>query len=225
MVNAWEALVPSVNHVPTPLPVFRALVALALLWGWPIIAIIISLSFLGLLRPGEALALKWCDLLLPSQLMQPGRMYVRIRKPKSRKVAARQQHVRIDEPSLISLLESFAIFEQPAASIWQGTRAQFVACHNALVSKLGIGICDGSGLTPASHRGGGATWLFEESGSLDTVRWRGRWRQERTLEIYVQEVGALSVLPALSPSERDLIRALGEAAGPIIATVAAAPRR
>ena len=42
----------------------------------------------------------------------------------------------------------------------------------------------------ASLRGGGATWLYETSRDLGTVRWRGRWAAARTLEVYIQMIAA-----------------------------------
>ena len=60
----------------------------------------------------------------------------------------------------------------------------------------------GTGITPSSHRGGGATWFFQATGNLELTRWRGRWQQNRTLEVYLQEVAAASLLPELSPDAR-----------------------
>ena len=216
---------PTTNHVPTPEIVVRALITLALLWQWPDVPIILVLLFVGMLRPGEALKLRMADFMLPSQPLAPGRAFVRIKKAKTRKVAGRLQHVRLVQPRLLEVLEAMLERLGPQWSLWRGTAKHFDHCHKALVAFFGISTEDGTGLTPASHRGGGATWLFEATESLDIVKWRGRWRADRTLDIYIQEVGALSVLPQLSDAQRQRIQSFACAADMLLASLAAALRR
>eukprot|EP00974_Lingulodinium_polyedra_P120202 11174095-Lingulodinium_polyedra.AAC.1 len=57
-------------------------------------------------RPGELLALTPADVQLPSALLalEP-RACVRILLPKTRRVAARRQRVRFDDPALVTRLE------------------------------------------------------------------------------------------------------------------------
>jgi hypothetical protein len=64
-VRVWEGLIPLHNHCPWPLPLWRAVLSLALLWGWWDIAFVLLLCFLALLRPAEALALSVQDVLPP----------------------------------------------------------------------------------------------------------------------------------------------------------------
>jgi len=47
--------------------------------------------------------------------------------------------------------------------------------------------------------------LLEATEDIDVVRRRGRWQNLRTLEIYIQELQAASVLPGLSPLVRNRI--------------------
>eukprot|EP00974_Lingulodinium_polyedra_P015770 1529546-Lingulodinium_polyedra.AAC.1 len=60
---------------------------------------------------------------------------------------------------------------------------------------FGIPSCSSVGLTPASMRAGGATWFWQASGDFEATRWRGRWLTGRTLEIYLQETAAVTLLP------------------------------
>ena len=61
-------------------------------------------------------------------------------------------------------------------------------------------------MTPASHRGGGATSLFNQTSDLELTRCRGRRSSSsRTLEIYIQEAGAASVIAGLSAQQRSRI--------------------
>ena len=75
--------------------------------------------------------------------------------------------------------------------IFPYTSSQLRSWHNTFVQFFNVSTVDGVGITPASHRGGGATALFNQTESLDLTRWRGRWStSSRTMEIYVQEVRA-----------------------------------
>ena len=38
------------------------------------------------------------------------------------------------------------------------------------------------------------------------LQWRGRWRQQRNMEIYIQEVATSSLLPVLPYPDRERIR-------------------
>jgi hypothetical protein len=69
VAEAWKLLMPVANHVPTPESLMLAMVALALAWGWEDVATLIYLSFVCMLRPGEALRLTFADVLLPSRLL------------------------------------------------------------------------------------------------------------------------------------------------------------
>ena len=94
--------------------------------------------------------------------------------------------------------------------------------HDALVTFFAVPPVDGTGITPASHRGGGATWFFQETGSLELTKWRGRWQQTRTLEVYLQEVAAASLLPELAPEARGRVQAWADLAPDLLRQTVAA---
>ena len=78
--------------------------------------------------------------------------------------------------------------------------------------RLGLAVsAAGEGLTPASLRGGGAVDLFHQTGDPHLVLWRCRWRQLRTMEHYLQEVTALSMLPSMSDNDRYRIQTFADA--------------
>ena len=72
-------------------------------------------------------------------------------------------------------------------------------------------------LSWGSCRPGGATGLLRATDNPESVRFRGRWASSRMLEVYVQEVGAVSLLPALSVEERERVRVLAAAAPALLA--------
>ena len=80
---------------------------------------------------------------------------------------------------------------------WDGITEQ--ACK-ALLGFFQVPYEDGHGLTLASLRAGGATYLYLRRVPLDLIRWHGRWQTARTVEIYVQESAALTLLPSLPSS-------------------------
>ena len=206
LAAAWRLMIPASNRVPTPAPMLLAMVALALTWGWLDIAVGLYLSFVAMLRPGELLRLVTEDILVPSLLLsRRGVAYVRISHPKMRRLAARREHVRIEDPMLVRLLEALRPTLRPGQRLIRAEPREYAQLHSSLVSFFGVSPRDGAGITPASHRAGGATYMFEMTGSVEATRWRGRWGQTRTLEIYIQEVAAAILLPNLEPAARERI--------------------
>ena len=66
-------------------------------------------------------------------------------------------------------------------------------------------VTQGSGVTPASLRGGGATAFYELTEDADRLRRRARWATLQSAEIYIQEVAPYEVLANLSPNAREHI--------------------
>ena len=213
MATTWQAITPAENHVPTPPVVLLALVGLSLTWNWRSMCAYLLLAFTGMLRPGEALTLRRQDILLPRDLMSNRRcFYIIVQRPKMRRVAARREHVRVQDPFVLQVMEHWLDGIDASSRLFPISAAYLRVLHDHLVSFFGIPCLDGIGLTPASHRAGGATHMFHECNSIDTVRWHGRWAcTSRTLEVYVQEVAALNVLPGLSADARDRIAFMARA--------------
>ena len=62
-----------------------------------------------------------------------------------------------------------------------------------------------------SLRAGGATFLLMLTEDSELVRRRGRWMAHRTMEIYLQEVGAAVFFPSLQSCVKDRILRLATA--------------
>jgi len=216
VADSWKLLMPWSNHCPTPPSVALALFSLSVVWHWPDMGLFVLMAFLGLFRPGELLKSTRSDVLLPSELLSTRQVcFVRIGQPKNRRISTRREHVRLEDPMLIYLLELWLPRLSPTTRIFRMSYDNMRKYHDAMVSFFGISTSDGAGLTPASHRGGGATWMFEQTGDLDLTRWRGRWAgpTSRTLEVYIQEVAAHSVLPGLDVAHRQRVLIFAQAAG------------
>jgi len=214
VAESWRMLMPWANHIPTPPALALALFSLATCWGWDDMAVFILICFTGMMRPSECLRLTRADILLPADLLTVRRsIFVRLRDPKNRRIAARREHVKIEDIMVVDLLSAWLPRLHPATRLFQFDAPKMRVYHDHFVSFFGVPARDGEGITPASHRGGGATLCFERTGSLDLTRWRGRWSAtSRTLEIYIQEVAAASVLPSLDASHRERILLFAAAA-------------
>eukprot|EP00969_Alexandrium_andersonii_P036623 1605264-Alexandrium_andersonii.AAC.1 len=82
-------------------------------------ALLLGVGFCGLLRPSELLRLKVSDLLLPSRTLgPPDRMFVLLGTTKTSSRGAHHQHVRIDEPVLISALARLVWGRPDSSALW-----------------------------------------------------------------------------------------------------------
>ena len=85
LVTRWERICPTVHRNPVPVSVAKAMMSLALGWGWPRMAAVIGLSFHGVARVGEPLGAVRSCLLLPCDILEEetSSLYVRVEKPKT----------------------------------------------------------------------------------------------------------------------------------------------
>ena len=175
LLDNWLALMPFSNHVPCPPALLLAMVSLTFVYKWIDSVLYLVVAWAGLLRPIECLRLLRSDILLPSELLSMERaVFLRIRSPKMCRLRARREHVKITDPVVVSLLEHFMPGIPAHTLIFPYSPAQLRSWHNTLVRFFNVSTVDGVGITPASHRGGGATALFNQKESLDLTRWRGR---------------------------------------------------
>ena len=122
-------------------------------------------------------------------------LFVIIDKPKMRRLGARRAYTRIDDPAVVEFAEHYATQFPPHQFVFNGTYYELRAMFNAICAEIGLPHGGPVGLTLGSLRPGGATWLYRATDNSELVRFRGRWTSLRMLEIYIQEVGAASILP------------------------------
>ncbi len=157
------------------------------------------------------------DLVFPSDLNYDNNsLYVRIRDPKTARFA-RRQHGRIDDPMIILFSETVFGKLPLDSKIYAGSISNYRRQWNAVMDRLGVPFKQNEkGATPGVLRGSGATFLYASSEDVGWVAWRGRWARVRTLEHYLQEVGAQMLIHELSAISKSRIYFLADFAEAVL---------
>ena len=200
------------HHLAMPWQLLLAMLTVSLCWGWTSFAGGLALSFGALLRPGEFLGAKRCDLMLPADVGYSQRFaLLSIPEPKTRFTVARHQCAKLDVPDMLEVVV-LAFRHLPwDHALWPMSGQTFRTRFRQVLQRIGVGsvlpgtskVCD-----PGSLRAGGATWLLHSCEDAELVRRRGRWATAKTAEIYIQEVGALQYMMKLSSKQREHVLAL-----------------
>ena len=206
---AWLTEEPSIHHRAMPKSILLAVMSVALLWGWATEAAIFGLTWTGLLRIGETLNAVRSDLVLPDDAA-PGTLYalLQIRAPKTRGRSARHQAARIDPSDIVRLLAVVFGPLSPGAKLWPFSDGVLRRRLRAILQRLCLVDDAGPAFDLASLRPGGATWLLQETENAEMVRRRGRWLSGRVMEIYLQEVTAITYVPRLPSEARAAVESL-----------------
>ena len=162
---------------------------------------LLLLAFFALLRTGEVLAVCGNDLMFHRQSA-----LVRLSDTKTGKRHCAGETVAFDDPFTIDILHELLLLRKDqvglSVPLWllspQGFRYRFA--H--LLRRLGI---SNLGFRPYSLRRGGATWLFQETGSMETAMLKGRWGSPQVAKVYIMD--GLSYVPQmkLSPGSRRIL--------------------
>ena len=205
-VTRWEALEPLQHRPPLPEPVLHAMCSLAVMWGWRRWASVILVAFYAICRPGEPLRAVRKHLVTSEDLLEAGlEVFLRIPDPKTRKRGPAVQHSQVKGPEFVLQFVS-EVFQKlpPNEPLYAGSPGMYRRRWDALLRRLWIE--PEHKLTPGSLRGGGAVRAYRSGEPLNEVQWRMRLRHQVTLGFYLQEVAALSILPALSEGARSRVR-------------------
>ena len=206
---AWMRQEPSQHHIAMPGVVVLAMISTALMWGWLAFAGALAIGWGSLLRPGEIFGLQRRNLLFPSDCGNSvSYCLVSLMEPKTRFTAARHQSTRLDIPDLLQVATLAFEKLEPTRFIWPFSPQTFRNRFKAVLAAIGLPTEHTpsiKALDPGSLRAGGASWLMQVTDSGDIVRRRGRWQNQRIMEVYVQEVGSLLYLQFLDPRTRQKV--------------------
>ena len=204
---AWVRSEPSAHHVAVPAQILMAMVGTSLMWGW--CAGCLALGFGGLLRPGEFIGGLRSDLTLPDDCdnLVDFALYS-IRDPKTRFSQARHQSSKIDCPDLLRVIRLCFGKLKPYQRLWPMSGQTFRVRFRQVLQSLRLPTEVRGGLKPldpGSLRAGGASFLLLSTEDSELVRRRGRWSNFKMMEIYVQEVTAVTYTKKLN---EDTIRTI-----------------
>lgn len=197
-IRGWKAIAPSRPRTPITRHLLEALVLAALSKGylehgsarqrWWSAALGFWLGFECLLRPGEVLGLRVCDVVVPEETLagpDAGIVLV-LQTPKTRRVWRKQfviSHGSEFNSWLIWWLAGRTAKQRVftlSMSSWRNMLMQL--CHEMRVTNMRI--------TLGSLRAGGATWQFREYSNLGRLQFYGRWKTLASLEHYLHEAMA-----------------------------------
>ena len=208
----WQIAEPGQCRPVLSLPIFRAAVSVALLWKWKRWAAITMIAFAGMLHPAEFIGLERCDLMLPRDtFFSIDVLYIHLKNPKTYRFA-RQQHVKISDPEIISFVDALFGKFPLKMKLFGGSISMYRNQWNAIMNVLGVPCKQVErGVTPGSLRGSGATCLYLQTENIPLICWRGRWSRVKTLEFYLQEVAAQVMHHSLKPGAKAVIEVLNNA--------------
>lgn len=154
-------------------------------------ASMLALGFYALLRTGECLQVRPCDLLLNAQAG-----VVSLSETKTGLRNAAKETVRIDNPLALEMLQAVVKIKREQnldrVPIWTKSAQNF---RNVLAHHIKRFDLQNHKFRPYSLRRGGATFLFQSTGSMETALLRGRWASNKVARIYLSD--GLSFLPGL----------------------------
>ena len=160
-----------------------------------------------MLHPSEFVNLTRKDILLPQDSLLTGNVfYIHIRNPKTARFA-RRQHCKIDDFLTLKFAEKVFGDLDPSEVLFAGGMSAYRRRWDAVLNRLGVPTGQKQkGATPAVLRGSGATHMYLQCEDLCRVQWRGRWAQLKTIEHYIQEVAAQTLLHNLDSLAKERIR-------------------
>ena len=207
LVSKWERLEPIKHRTPLPLVLYQAMISVAICWGWLRFAGIMVIGFEAICRPGEPLRAKRSDLLLCRDLVveSPSVVFLRIENPKARhRGIGTVQHAKLDNLQSAPFLDKVYGKLPRDSYLFAGSPSSFRKRWDAILEFLSVP--KSFKLTPASLRSGGAVRAYRSDMELSKIMWKMRLKHVKTLQHYLQEVGAASIYAELPSRSRELVQ-------------------
>ena len=218
-VKSWQLEVPLRSRVPMPADLVRAFFAFSIARAlestndldkltWFSFGVLVRLGYECLLRPAEILKLTVGDVRLPKSTYEPRVAVIRLRDTKNRASLGRFQFCMVEDNGLVSWIEWLVSGNVPETRLWPGGAEKFSKLFRAALTALGLARLP---LTPGCLRPGGATRLFLAGVAISHLKYKGRWRVESSLEVYVQEAMCHLATTELTDDEHTYIALLLQA--------------
>ena len=216
LMTRWRQLEPGRSRLVVPAALLRAMAATAVLWGWTSFAGLLLLGFTAMLHPSELFEARRRDLMLPRDtgfIVQDA--FLHIERPKTRRYA-RMQHGRVSDHFVVAFLDfAFGNLDRDCRLSALGP-SSFRRRWDAILSSLGVPAGPATFPTPGSIRGSGATYFYLLTEDVARIQWRGRWRRLETVEFYLQEVAARTLINDLPSGARGRVLHLSQVSHSIL---------
>ena len=206
LATRWEKAEPTQHRPPVPEVLAHALIALGWSLGWRRWSCITLICFYGIARVGEVLQCCRSDLLLPADMMfESNCAFLLLRHSKTMyRQNARVQHLKIVSEHAVRLLHLVFLHTSKDEQLFFGSPHVYRQRWDFLLKLLQVP--RELKVTPGGLRGGGAVCWYRRGGSIADLLWAMRLKQIATLESYLQEVSAISLLTDLSHEARRAVR-------------------
>ena len=198
LFKTWRKLEAPSRAPPLTQPIVYALAHYAVLHHDLALGAAILLGFFALLRTSEILTVQVSDL-----LFFQNRGIVRLPCTKTGQRHAAGETVAFDDWFTLDVLKELCILRRhqlgPEAPLWLLSPQTFRYRFNHLLHRLGL---ISHGFRPYSLRRGGATFLFQQTGSMEVALLKGRWNSPQVAKVYIMD--GLSHVPNMtfSPGAR-----------------------
>ena len=171
------------KEIPCRAPPFSKVAAFAVAnqfrrWGFPIESVLIGLAFFRFLRTAEFLSLKAGQFVFDQKLRH---LHITFPLTKSSRRKGTFESVHVDDEALVIKLYKIVSALQPGEALLTMPMGEFRRRFAEALKILRLP----SNFKPYSLRRGGATYHFQQSGSLGKTFEIGRWVNARTCKIYV----------------------------------------
>ncbi|CAL1160405.1 unnamed protein product, partial [Cladocopium goreaui] len=196
LFRTWRKLEAPNRAPPLTKYIIYSLAHYAMMHNDLVFGTLLLMGFFGLLRTGELLLVKPCNILVAKE-----RVILSLESTKSGKRNAASETVSFDDPfaviaidQLLQLREHQRLQHVPC---WLHSAQNFRNKFSFYLKKFDL---QGHCFRPYSLRRGGATHLFQTTGSMELALLKGRWGSAQVAKIYLQD--GLSFLPMLTFSPR-----------------------
>ena len=196
-----------------------------MLRGWARVGVLLVTMFTAILRPSEILLARRRHLVLPRDInYDADYALLVIPEPKNRRwsTTPARQSAKIQPKDLVDALDQIYGDELPEAPLWPASSDAFRKRFRTLNAFFGLPEQVKGAfsrklkvLQVASMRAGGATLLWLQTEDARLVQLRGRWQNDATMTIYLQELVATTFLSEQPESTRATI-ALYDRQAPLI---------
>ena len=167
----------------------------------------LMLGFEGIARISEVLRATRAELILPSDQFSTlfSSAFLKVLNPKTkRRGKGRVQHLKLNDRHAIAFLERTFAGLDPALSLFPLSAAAFRTRWEQILDDLAMP--EDLRPTPASIRGGGAIVAYQKGEHIQDIMWRMRVQSQTTLEHYLQEMAADSIMTRLPEVSKHRIR-------------------